>query len=102
MFLGVKGDRVLRIDRGGADGFDLQGESVGFFSINGKLKPRFVAHLRTHIELGGGGDEYEEALNSFFPEVEARTISVAGQPWTEIDFPEDLMKAERVLKSLSA
>jgi choline kinase len=102
MVLGVKGDRVLRIDRGGAEGFDLEGESVGFFNLSGRLKTRFVAHLRTFIELGGGGDEYEASVHALLPEIEARYLRVGGQPWTEIDFPEDLEKAERVLKALSS
>ncbi len=102
MVLGVKGDRVLRIDRGGAEGFDLEGESVGFFDLSGELKPLFVAHLQAFIDGGGGGNEYEAAVHALLLKIEARYISVAGLPWTEIDFPEDLEKAEQVLEDLSA
>ncbi len=100
MVLGVTDDRVLRIDRGGAPGFDLEGESVGFFNLSARLRVQFIAHLEKFIENRGGDDEYEAAVNSLLPRIEARYISVAGQPWTEIDFPKDLEKAERLLASL--
>ncbi len=35
-------------------------------------------------------------------EVEAGYIDIGGLPWTEIDFPEDLEKAERILEALRA
>jgi choline kinase len=39
--------------------------------------------------------EYEDALVGFFREVKVGYEIIAGLPWTEIDFPEDLQKAER-------
>jgi choline kinase len=100
MFLGLTGDRVMRVDRGGAPGFDRQGESIGFYRVDGSVKRRFMRHLAAFLQAGGEDAEYEAALNTFFPAVEARAISVAGQPWTEIDFPEDLLKAEELLAKL--
>jgi len=80
--------------------WDLKGESVGFFSLSEALVPRFRAHLETFISAGNGDSEYEEAVCALLPEIEAGFVSVEGLPWTEVDFAEDLLKAESVLAEL--
>ena len=102
MILGVRGRRVVRIDRGFrmAGDWDLKGESVGFFSLSEALVPRFRAHLEAFIAAGNGDSEYEEAVSALLPDIEAGFVSVEGLPWTEVDFKEDLVKAERVLEEL--
>lgn len=44
---------------------------------------------------GRTGVEYEEAVDRLLAEVEVGYEPVAGLPWTELDFPEDLVRAER-------
>ena len=100
MILGVTGRRVMRIDRGRRGDWDLTGESVGFFSIDAAHVARFTAHLAAFAAAGHEDAEYEEALNAFLPEIEAAYVDVAGLPWTEIDFPEDVGTAEQVLARL--
>jgi choline kinase len=100
MVLGVRDGRVLRIGRGGVDGFDLEGESVGFFKVSAGLKLRLIAHLDAFIEAGGGDAEYEEAVHTLLPKIQAGFLDVGGRPWTEIDFPEDLERARQVLEQL--
>jgi choline kinase len=39
--------------------------------------------------------EYEDALIDFFRGVKVGYETIGGLPWTEIDFPEDVEKAER-------
>jgi choline kinase len=39
--------------------------------------------------------EYEDALVDFFRDVKVGHEKIGGLPWTEIDFVEDVMKAER-------
>jgi choline kinase len=39
--------------------------------------------------------EYEDALIGFFRDVKVGYEVIGGLPWTEIDFPEDVEKAER-------
>ena len=39
--------------------------------------------------------EYEDALIDFFRDVKVGHEKIGGLPWTEIDFPEDVTRAER-------
>jgi choline kinase len=39
--------------------------------------------------------EYEDALVGFFRDVKVGHEKIGGLPWTEIDFMEDVTKAER-------
>ena len=39
--------------------------------------------------------EYEDALVGFFRDVKVGHEKIGGLPWTEIDFMEDVSKAER-------
>lgn len=46
---------------------------------------------------------FEDAINWAIAErgLDARVVEVAGRPWTEIDFPEDLALARRILPELT-
>ena len=39
--------------------------------------------------------EYEDGLLQYFQDVKVGQEKIGGLPWTEIDFPEDVTKAER-------
>jgi choline kinase len=39
--------------------------------------------------------EYEDGLLDFFQLVSVGHEKIGGLPWTEIDFPEDMTRAER-------
>jgi choline kinase len=39
--------------------------------------------------------EYEDALVGFFRDIKVGHEKIGGLPWTEIDFVEDVTKAER-------
>ncbi len=39
--------------------------------------------------------EYEDALREFFEAVQVGYELIGGLPWTEIDFEEDVRRAER-------
>ena len=42
------------------------------------------------------------ARHALLPEVEAGYVEVGDLPWTEIDFPEDVKRAEGILEELRA
>jgi choline kinase len=46
------------------------------------------------IATGDGLNEYEDALNILLQRVHVAAVDVTGLPWTEIDFAEDLQRAE--------
>ena len=81
----------------------LAGESVGFFRFSADIAASLA--LRAHATVHGGGRmlEYEEPIRAL---IRADTAmfgyeDVTGLPWTEIDFMEDVAKAESLLPSLA-
>ena len=91
MMLGVRDGRVRAIRRGRLADFDLVGEGVGFCKIERASLPALRACL---AETDPDGD-YEAALDRFVAQHGADYALVGERAWTEIDFPEDLTRAER-------
>ncbi len=98
MTLGVRGERVLMIARRvSQDGpWDLTGEAVGF----AKVGPRGGAVMReilsAEIAAGRLDQEYEAAMNQAFGKTPWGYERVDDFPWTEIDFEQDVLKAEQL------
>ena len=90
MMIGVRGGKVRAIRRGALPGFELVGEGVGFF----KLDRASLAALRDAIGESDPEGDYEAALDRFVGLYGADYVEVGGRPWTEIDFAEDLARAE--------
>ena len=90
MMIGVQDGRVRAIRRGLKDGFELIGEGVGFFTIDsGSI--RELARIATECDPEG---DYEAALDAFVGRSGADYVLVGDRAWTEIDFPEDVARAE--------
>jgi choline kinase len=91
----VRDGWVRNIVRGGAPGYDLMGESIGFLRLSGDGARTLRELLGHRIVAGDAAIEHEEV----YPELLARTHvgfeRVDGMPWIEIDFPDDLARAER-------
>jgi choline kinase len=85
--------RVWEICRRLSKNWAAQGEGVGFFKCSAAAGAIFREMLGRVIAAGGEGLEYEEVLHMLMKLVTIRFEYVAGLPWTEIDFPEDLQKA---------
>lgn len=77
--------------------FDFSGESVGFFRFTAAMARRLAGKAQAYREQGRGHEPHEEALRDLLLEnPEAFGFAdVTGLPWTEIDFPEDVARAER-------
>lgn len=91
----VRGDRVHDIVRGGAPGWELSGESVGFLKLDAEAAALLETLLERHIAAGDTGIEHEEVYRDLLARVPVGFERVGDLPWTEIDFPEDLVRAER-------
>jgi choline kinase len=91
----VRGGRVHDIVRGGATGFELQGESVGFLKLSAAAAALLETLLARRVAAGHTGIEHEEVYPDLLARVEVGFERVDGLPWTEIDFPEDVVHAER-------
>ena len=74
---------------------DVVGEGVGFFKCGASHAVALRACLEEVRREAGEWTEYEEALDRFLRRVEVGWVDATGLAWTEIDFPEDLSRAER-------
>jgi choline kinase len=91
----TRGGRVVNIVRGGSGDFDVIGESVGFLKVSRSDAPFLRAILDELVAQGRDAIEHEEAYPIFLSQRVVGFERVDDLPWTEIDFPEDLQRAER-------
>lgn len=77
--------------------FDTIGESVGFFRFDQQAARRLAALVAGYVDKDGGSQPHEEAIRDLIREqTQAFDIcDVTGAPWIEIDFPDDVLRAER-------
>ena len=71
------------------------GESVGFFRFSPAMAAMLADRAEAYAAGGRGADEYEEAIRDLILGQPDRfaAADVTDLPWTEIDFPEDVMRA---------
>lgn len=90
----VRDGLVRNIVRGGAPGYELAGESVGFLKLSAGAARVLRRLLAERVAAGHTGIEHEEVYPALMAEVEIGFERVDGMPWTEIDFPDDVQRAE--------
>lgn len=90
----VAGGRVIALTKKMPERYDYAGEGVGFLRVRHADTPHVVASLRSSIDKGAWNMEYEDALLEYFRDVKVGHEKIGGLPWTEIDFVEDVQKAE--------
>lgn len=90
----VSGGRVIALTKNMPEQYDYAGEGVGFLRIRHADTPRVVSSLRDYIDRDSWDMEYEDALRQYFQDVRVGHERIGGLPWTEIDFIEDVQKAE--------
>ena len=95
MKLFVQGERVTAISKKNVLKTPLVGEGVGFLKLAGEHCPQLRNTLEDFIREGRLDAEYEEALDRLLSCCEVGYESVDGLPWIEIDFEEDIRRAER-------
>ncbi len=91
----VAGGRVIALTKRLPLHYDYAGEGVGFLKVRAADTPHIVASLRPYVDREAWQMEYEDALLEFFRDVKVGHEKIGGLPWTEIDFVEDVEKAER-------
>jgi choline kinase len=94
MMLMVRGNRVVHIGRRVEGTYDLIGEGVGFLKLSRQAAPMLREALEQLIREGKDGCEYEDAIELLLQKTVVSYESVGNLAWTEIDFPEDIQKAE--------
>lgn len=91
----VRGGRVVALTKRMPADYDLAGEGVGFLKVGRADTMHLIESVKAHVELGRWEMEYEDALIDFFTRVRVGYEKIGGLPWIEIDFPEDVARAER-------
>jgi choline kinase len=85
--------------------YDAIGESVGFFRFDESGARRLAELVAGYVARGAADMPHEEAVRDLIRE-RGHAFDVAdvtGLPWIEIDFPKDVMRAEReILPELEA
>jgi choline kinase len=89
------GDRVIALGKKFVpEAWDVIGEGVGFFKCGAAHAPEYLRLLEESIQETGGANEYEDALHRLLARVPVGWVDITGLPWTEVDFAEDLRRAE--------
>ncbi len=81
------------------------GESVGFFRFTADTAAELAARAGDYVTNGRRMMEYEEPIRDMIIASPANRFGfedISGLPWTEIDFPEDIVKARALLPDLVA
>ena len=93
----IRNGEIVDFHKVPKNAYDWHGESVGFFRLSPGIAEALVSRSRDYVEGGRGGMEYEEPLRDLILASPPGTFGyedVSDLPWTEIDFPEDVIKAE--------
>ena len=80
--------------------YDTIGESIGFFRLSSAMAAQVAAGCERYIERGDTDAMYEAVLRDLLLEASPGVFGyedVTGLPWIEIDFPEDVRRAEKVI-----
>ena len=91
----VQGDRVVALSKKMPERYDIAGEGVGFLRVRRADTTHVISSLKGYIDQDRWDMEYEDGLLQYFQDVKVGHEKIGGLPWTEIDFPEDVTKAER-------
>ena len=99
----VRQGRVVSLSKRMPSQYDLVGEGVGFLRVARAALPWLLRSVEARVSRGDLDGEYEDALDDFFRDVPVGVEKIGGLPWIEIDFPEDVERAQReILPKLDA
>ncbi|MEH1779594.1 MAG: phosphocholine cytidylyltransferase family protein [Nostoc sp.] len=76
--------------------YDLIGESVGFFRFGSAATHRLATRTEKYVADGRDDEPYEEVIRDLLLETpeEFGYEDITGLPWLEIDFPQDIQRAQ--------
>ena len=100
----LAGERIVEFRKrvGAGLHYDRIGESVGFFKFDAATALRLVGLLNGYVADGRREQPHEEALRdlALAGDVQIGVEDITGLPWLEIDFPEDLVRAQQKILPL--
>jgi choline kinase len=99
----VRDGRIVDFHKRPGEPHDWHGESVGFFRFSPSAAEELAGRVEDYIGTGRRMMEYEEPIRDMIIASAADRFGfedITGLPWTEIDFPEDVVKARALLPEL--
>ena len=97
MLVPVKNGRPFEFRKKWTGEADFVGESIGFF----KIAPEDLPLLKDETRARSAGreirDSYDDVIRTLVLADRFCYNDVTGMPWTEIDFPEDILRARDVI-----
>ena len=99
----VRDGRIVDFHKRPSEPHDWRGESVGFFRFSPAAAAELADRAEDYVATGRRLTEYEEPIRDMIMASAADRFGfedITGLPWTEIDFPEDVVKARALLPEL--
>jgi L-glutamine-phosphate cytidylyltransferase len=91
----VRDERVIALGKKVVPAaWDRVGEGIGFFKCAPAAGRELIGLLAQVIDDSQGICEYEDALHLLVSRQRVAAVGVTGLPWTEVDFAEDLHRAQ--------
>jgi choline kinase len=100
----VRGECIVDFRKIPTQSHDWYGESVGFFRFSSATAAELAGRAEDYVVSGRRSQEYEEPIRDMILESEPRRFAfedITTLPWTEIDFPDDVIKARALLPELA-
>ena len=93
----LRAGRIVTFDKGVTlDDYDVRAEWVGFARFSPGVAARLASAIDGYVERGLVDVSYEAPMRDVILETPAFGVADAtGLPWIEIDFPDDLRRAQR-------
>ena len=101
----VRDGAIVDFRKQPTEAHDFHGESVGFFRFTPQTAAELADRTNDYVTTGRRGLEYEEPIRDMLMQSAPDRFGfedITGLPWTEIDFPEDVVKATALLPELAA
>ena len=99
----IRDGRIVDFRKKPTEPHDFHGESVGFFRFTPRTAAELAERAEAYVISGRRAMEYEEPIRDMLMQSAPERFGfedVTGLPWTEIDFPEDIVKATALLPEL--
>ena len=79
--------------------YDFAGESVGFFRFDSDIAKRLATGTEDYVIHQKQEEPYEEVIRDLLLQTPEQFgyEDVTGIPWIEIDFPEDIQRAQNII-----
>ncbi len=100
----VRNGRIVDFRKKPTEPHEWHGESVGFFRFSSETAAELAGRADDYVTSGRRTMEYEEPIRDMIMASAAGRFGfedITGLPWTEIDFPEDVVKARALLPELT-